>query len=218
MDLKGKKILFLGDSITKGSGCNEIGEVYWKQLEKNTGAICVGYGIGGTRFAKQTEQGDIYEEYGNFCVRASQMDGEADVVVVFGGTNDYGHGDAPFGKIGDKTSDTFCGAVDFIITTLMNKYPEALIVFMTPTHRLGETGRIHNERGVRIEGTLEDYVNTEIEICKKYSVPVLDLYRVSGMQPSIDAVRERFMPDGLHPNKKGHTRIASRLEGFLRSL
>lgn len=218
MDLKDKKILFLGDSITKGSGCTEIDEVYWKQLEKNTGATCVGYGIGGTRFAKQTEEGDIYEEYGNFCVRASQMDDEADIVVVFGGTNDYGHGDAPFGKIGDKTSDTFCGAVDYVINVLVNKYPEALIVFLTPTHRLGETGRTHNERGIRQDKTLEDYVNAEIAICAKYSIPVLDLFRVSGIQPEIDAVRERFLPDGLHPNKNGNARIASRLEGFLRKL
>ena len=47
MELKGKKILFLGDSITEGSGVSDINDVYWKQLEKNTGAECVGYGIGG---------------------------------------------------------------------------------------------------------------------------------------------------------------------------
>lgn len=218
MEIRNKKILFLGDSITQGSGCSDIAEVYWKQLENRTGAMCVGYGISGTRFAKQTEEGDAYEMCGNFCRRASQMDDEADIVVVFGGTNDYGHGDAPFGNIGDKTPDTFCGAVDFVINILANKYPEAVIVFMTPTHRLGETGRTHNERGIRIDRTLEDYVDAEIAICAEYSIPVLDLFRVSGIQPAIDGIREHFMPDGLHPNKNGNARIASRLEGFLKNL
>lgn len=218
MELKGKRIFFLGDSITQGIGVNSVDETYWKQLEQNTQAECFGYGVSGTRLARQEDPNDNHEPEGNFCVRAEQMGENPDIIVVFGGTNDYGHGDAPFGKIGDKTPDTFCGAVDYVINTLVNKYPEATLVFMTPTHRLGETGRIHNERGVRIEGILEDYVNTEIEICKNYSVPVLDLFRVSGIQPAIDVVREKFMPDGLHPNKKGHTRIASLLEGFLRSL
>lgn len=217
MELKGKKILFLGDSITEGSGVSDINDVYWKQLEKNTGAVCKGYGIGGTRIAIQHIPDDR-EEVGNFCTRADKMDDEADIIVVFGGTNDYGHGDAPFGKLDDETAETFCGAVNVLIKKLMNKYPEAAIVFMTPTHRLEETGRIFNERNIRIDFDLEDYVDAIIEICKNYSVPVLDLFRVSGIQPNIETMKEHFMPDGLHPNKFGNAKIASRLEEFLKAL
>ena len=105
-----------------------------------------------------------------------------------------------------------------LIKKLMNKYPEATIVFMTPTHRLEETGRIFNERNIRIDFDLEDYVDAIIEICKNYSVPVLDLFRISGIQPNIETMKEHFMPDGLHPNKFGNAKIASRLEGFLKAL
>ena len=146
------------------------------------------------------------------------MDETADIIAVFGGTNDYGHGNAPFGKLTDFTPETFCGAVNFVAKSLIEKYPDALIVFMTPTHRLGEKGRIKNENGIRNDAELKDYVDAIIKICGEYSVPVLDLYRVSGIQPSIEIMREKYMPDGLHPNKAGNAKIASVLEGFLKSL
>ena len=59
------------------------------------------------------------------------MDPEADIIVVFGGTNDYGHGDAPFGEIGDKERTTFCGAVDYLINRIRELYPSALLVMVT---------------------------------------------------------------------------------------
>lgn len=217
MELKDKKILFLGDSITQGVGVEDIKDVYFKQLERNTGAQCKGYGISGTRFSKQPEA-DYFDDQGNFCIRCLKMDDDADIIVVFGGTNDYGHGNAPFGKLTDCTQETFCGAVSFVAKSLMEKYPKATVVFMTPTHRTTEKGRIKNENGIRNDLELVDYVDAIIKICGEYSIPVLDLYRVSGIQPNIEVNKERYMPDGLHPNVNGNAKIASRLEGFLKGL
>ena len=50
------------------------------------------------------------------------------------------------------------------------------------------------------------------------SLPVLDLYANSGLQPMVDEIRITYIPDGLHPNDKGHQLIASKLETFLRNL
>jgi lysophospholipase L1-like esterase len=38
------------------------------------------------------------------------------------------------------------------------------------------------------------------------------------MQPAVPALKERYMPDGLHPNDEGQKLIASRLAGFLQTL
>ena len=46
----------------------------------------------------------------------------------------------------------------------------------------------------------------------------MDLYAVSNLNPELPIIKETFMPDGLHPNDAGHSRIASRLEGFLNAL
>ena len=101
---------------------------------------------------------------------------------------------------------------------LLERYPEALIVFMTPLHRLGESGHAYNGRGVRNAADLQDYVDAIIEVAAYYGIPVLDLFRISGIQPEIPAIRERYMPDGLHPCDAGHERIAQRLIGFLKTL
>ena len=66
--------------------------------------------------------------------------------------------------------------------------------------------------------TLAEYVEAERRIAEYYGLPVLDLYRVSGIQPELMEQREQFMPDGLHPNDAGHARIADRLEGFFAAL
>ena len=53
MELKDKKIAFLGDSITEGVGVNDTNHIFWKRIESSCGADCYGYGIGGTRIAIQ---------------------------------------------------------------------------------------------------------------------------------------------------------------------
>ena len=57
MDIRNKKILFLGDSITEGFGPQDINNVYWKRLEQNCGCTSVGFGISGTRIARQQNPG-----------------------------------------------------------------------------------------------------------------------------------------------------------------
>ena len=53
MELKGKKIAFLGDSITEGCGTSAREHIYWNVIGRRTGAEVFGYGIGGTRIAPQ---------------------------------------------------------------------------------------------------------------------------------------------------------------------
>ncbi len=217
MELKGKKIAFLGDSITEGCGVSAIENTYWNVLARKTGAQCFGYGIGGTRIAPQKNlgEGEVDRYYGS---RVDGMISDADIVVVFGGTNDFGHGDAPFGSIDDTDERTFCGAMHALCVKLINRYPEAQLVVMTPIHRDSEDEGPYNELGLRLESNLEGYVNAIMDIAAFYAIPVLDLYRVSGIQSRVPIIKERYIPDGLHPNDAGHVKIAEKLEGFLKTL
>lgn len=215
MELKGKKIAFLGDSITEGHGVTDPENRYWKVLARETGALCDGYGISGTRIAPSaTPSADpVHDQY--FVSRVPEMIPDADIVVVFGGTNDFGHGDAPFGSVTERNEDSFCGAYHHLLQTLIVRYPEAQLVVLTPLHRLGDTETGDNERGFPRWTDLEGYVNAIQAIAGFYGIPVLDLFRTSGLQPEVEVLRERFMPDGLHPNDAGHRKIADRLKGFL---
>lgn len=218
MELRGKKIAFLGDSITEGVGPSTAENVYWKVLSRNTGALCYGYGISGSRIANQRVPGPYPESEHPFITRVERMIPDADVVVVLGGVNDFGHGDAPFGSHSDRTGDTFCGAVHLLMEALIHRYPGSEIVFMTPLHCIDEDEVTYTAYGARRCGNLQMYVDAIMEAAAYYGISVLDLYRTSGIQPRIEALRSQYMPDGLHPNDDGNARIAARLEGFLRSL
>lgn len=217
MELQGKKIVFLGDSITEGACATKIENSYWGVLGKLSGAIVKGFGIGGTRIAEQMVKTEAREDHLPFISRVDTMDTDADIVVVFGGTNDYGHGDAPLGRMTDRTNDTFYGAMHNLCVALIERYSKALIVIMTPLHRTNEESLI-NERGVRNVATLKDYVYAEKEVAEYYSLPVLDLFTTSSLNPNIPVIKEMYLNDGLHPNDAGHELIAKRLLGFLNTL
>ena len=218
MELKGKKIAFLGDSITEGAGTSDLEYVYWKVLEKWTGAECYGYGIGGTRIAPQRTRSaeDRWDQY--FGSRVDEMIPDADIVVVFGGTNDFGHGDAAFGQMEDRTQDTFYGSMHLLMLQLIEKYPKAQLVVMTPLHRLSEDETEYNEIGIPRQGNLLRYVDAICEVAAYYGVPVVDLFRTCSIQPKVPVMMELYMPDGLHPNDVGNEKIAQRLLGLLKTL
>ncbi len=178
--------------------------------------MCVPYGVKGSRIAPQPPEDNTERaDRAPFGVRAKEMDPDADIIVVMGGTNDYGHGNAPFGTMRDRDTDTFYGALHSLILQLIEQYPAAQLVFMTPPHRAKDHNLGINQFGVRRASNLEGYVNAIQEVTAYYAIPTLDLYRTSGLQPDVPLLRERYMPDGTHPNDAGHRRIADRLIGFL---
>ncbi|MBE5925169.1 MAG: SGNH/GDSL hydrolase family protein [Lachnospiraceae bacterium] len=217
MNLSGKTINILGDSITEGTGASDENHIYWKYFETIDGATVNAYGIGGTRIAKQRVPSEEakYDEY--FGKRVAGMANDADIVLVFGGTNDHGHGDAPLGHMSDRTDDTFYGALHNLYTALIEKYPASRIIVMTPLHRLGENDDI-NGFGIRNVGTLKDYVNIIKEVAAYYALPVIDLYETSGMQPELPILQSTYNPDGLHPSDAGHKRIYDVVKAFLASM
>ncbi len=222
MQLEGKIINFLGDSITAGSGVSSQDKLYFNLLKENVGLKQANaYGIGGTRFAIQKgtdfRPKDDYVDVNSFSERFSSMTDDADAVVVFGGTNDYGHGDAPLGYFDDRTPDTFYGACHYLFSNLIKKYIGKPVIIMTPLHRVGDTNAERPDKAYAY-GTLKDYVEIIREVAEYYSLPVLDLFKYSGLQPEIPEIKEEYIPDGLHPNDNGHIIIANKLQKFLEQL
>lgn len=215
MDIAGKTVAFLGDSITEGVGASCVENRFTDVFARLTGGVALNYGVSATRIARQkvvTE--DLCDR--DFNMRVEEIDASADVVVVFGGTNDFGHGDAPIGKFTDNTVYTFYGALHVLYRQLLERFPEKDIIVLTPLHRLSENVTI-NECGIPCE-PLKKYVEAIREVAEYYSLPVLDLWKMSGMQPSVDVIREKYMPDGLHPSDLGAAKIADKLRDFLISL
>ncbi|MBR2340175.1 MAG: SGNH/GDSL hydrolase family protein [Clostridia bacterium] len=207
MELSGKKINFLGDSITYGVGAS-CDEMRIPDLVAGmTGAEVRNYGGPGSGFARPCNG------YDEFWKRVDEMDADADVIVVFGGTNDFTSSVFALGDVRELTPQSICGAINYTFRKLMEKYPTATIIALTPTHRCCEEVNSYST-GV----TLAEVRDAMLKICEYYSVPVIDLWKSSGIYPAITAQRQSKMPDGLHPNDAGMRAIASRIAGLLRSL
>lgn len=150
-----------------------------------------------------------------FFKRLGALSSSADLITVFGGTNDWGETGKPLvmGTFGDTDPNaTFYGAVDYTITHLVTQFPTKTIAVFTPSPR-------NNSWGTSSTGiTLEQVTDAIIKVCKKYSVPVLDLYRVSNMYAWDSSYRTYAMPDGLHPNDNGHKALADKILAFLNAL
>ena len=213
--LQGKKVIFLGDSITEGIGASSVDTCYVNVFKKISGATVLNYGIGGTRIAPQ----EVIAKHGpeiwndDFIKRAKRMEDNADYVVVFGGTNDFAHGDAKLGKFKDTTDKTFYGALHVLFTYLYNKYPTSKIIMISPTHRQHEN-RKRDEVGKRCK-PLSRYVQAIREECEKFSIPLLDLYKNSNFITDVECVKNLYLPDGLHPSDLGHEKIAKLLYSFI---
>ena len=214
MQIEGKKFVFLGDSITEGHGVSHPDKIYLNLLKERFHLKkATNYGISATRIARRLEPVDWIKCDGEMCNRCREMDKDADICVFFGGTNDYGHGDAPLGHFEDRRDNTFYGACHLLFSYLIETYPT--VVIMTPLH-------CRNDRNQKLNykqpANLKTFVDIIKEVAQYYAIPVLDLYATSGIQPDVESNRVRLCPDGLHPNDEGQARIADRLAGFLQAL
>lgn len=224
MILEGKRVAFLGDSITEGVGVSDReNNRYDNVLKKRCGfSETYNYGISGTRLAHQSVPSARPRHDLCFCGRAYDITDKADIVIVYGGVNDYIHGDAPFGEIGDRTPATFCGGVWFLMNLLRERFGKKPIVFLTPARCcFGDsvyTSPSKNQNKLADAKPVLDYVNVIKETAVEHGVHVLDLYHELPIDPLIAEERERYTVDGLHFNDAGHRVLAGLVEKLLREI
>ena len=208
-------ITFIGDSITYGAGTDKT---YWEMLDetKEFGNIR-GYGVSGSCISSKSDYGNNNSPLINRYMNLPY----SDIFVIFMGTNDYGH-ETLLGSIDDNSDVSFYGALNVIVNGIKNIYDDSEIVFVTPLHRYGAgTSKILNQKYTYdylnngVGASLVDYRNAIINICNKYNLKYIDLYNESGFTPEDSEFRKEYMPDGLHPNEKGHQIIAEIIKKYI---
>ncbi len=211
MELKGKKIACLGDSITANCGVPEFN--YVDHLKALSGAEVFNFGSDATRIATRLIPHEIPSYNDSFILRGQRMTEDYDVILIFGGTNDYSiPNPSPLGDIDSTDEHTFYGALKILYSQTIAAHPTATVVAVTPLHR-------ENETNYGLEGVeLYDYVKAIREVASRFSIPVIDLWNTSGIQSQVPEVMALYLRDGLHPNANGAKRIADRMYAFLKNL
>ena len=124
-----------------------------------------------------------------------------DLVIIFGGINDFIQ-DIPLGtKEGDKTTQ-FKPAVDYFFEFVVNNFTQARIVVLSPL----KTYRIYPNNADNKQEVYMDYIK---EVSKKYCLPLLNLSDESGFCPFNESFKQRWTlvpvgygADGVHPNEE----------------
>lgn len=231
---QGKKVGFIGDSITDPNCYGSSIKKYWDFLKDWLGITPFVYGISGRQWDDVPRQAEkLKEEHGD----------DVDAILVFIGTNDYNAG-VPIGEWFTEqeeqvlaahgamkklvvrkrrtpvmTKETYKGRINMGISQLKKLYPDKQIILLTPLHRALAN---FNEKNVQpdenYQNSCGEYIDAYIKAVKEaaniWGVPVIDFNSVTGMNPMIEEQLIYFHDksyDRLHPNSVGQERMARTL-------
>lgn len=205
----GKKWAAVGDSLTEVNQRTTLH--YHDYVAERTGISVVNLGHSGAGYYARPS------DY-SFQIRAGQVPLDSDVVTIFGSGNDVGK--KSLGDVTDTVSaDTLCGYINNTFDLLFSRFTTVNLGVITPTPwKNGSNNWTPENPG----NAMELYCEAIVEICKRRSIPCLDLYHCSNLRPMDAAFRaaaySKDEGNGIHPDETGHFLIAARFEAFLDSL
>ena len=223
--LFGKSVIFTGDSICAGVSDDAGKGAYAKRIGDKNSMVWQNKAVSGGVIMDSSIIG------GAFTISDTDFGTGADYIILEGGTNDadrigsilnggtptyYGSWDetdylTTFGK------STFCDAVQRLIQRVVTSFPSAKVGFI-----------IAMKMGVTSNGYTKDtnnrraYFETIIQICKKWGVPVLNLWDECTMNPRLASHytdgQDYLYADGQHPTANGYEVITPIIEAWMETL
>lgn len=174
----GKKITIIGDSISV------VG--YPGILQEMTGSYIQNLSVSGMLLT------------GGMTNTVKNVDKDADLVIVFGGTNDYWSKNVEIDGVDSSGCTTYRDALKYILDYLKTNNPSAEILYIFPPDQT--YGGVSSDTDFG-KGSLDDFRLSFIDFCNNNHVDYLDL-STTNYHHSLHTT------DGMHPNAAGHILIA----------
>lgn len=207
--LNGKKVVFYGDSITAQNKFPVIVKEYY-------GINAVNMGVGGSTIFYRSDT-DMSSDS-----RISSIPSDADIVMIMGGTNDWGktqiEEELTYSNGFDRTK--FKGAVAYIIQKIQQQCPNAKIIWCTTIGGQNET-RATSSPTVQYLPQKDQFGqsgytfrNAEIEVCNTLGIEVCDTWScgINGNNAYT------MIEDTVHPTDAGAKLIANHIIGYLKTV
>ena len=236
---KGKKAVFIGDSITHGVGASCEDNRYISRLAALLGLESFNNsGVSGNVMCRGSKRSC---NIGKLC---EENCSGADLVTVMMGVNDFNcsikDGYFMLEHFEDLTKDIhamgeFLSEDNTTVYGAMRSWCEQVVAlrktegcrntkffFITPSPSGWNcsiwNGTKYDQNQLNSNGwKLRDLCEAMIETCAYYQIPVLDFNRYGGMyhKNANDTTMRENLRDGVHPNDAGHKLIAEKLYQFL---
>lgn len=181
--LKGKNIIFLGSSVTKGFA--SFGKSFVDMIAVQTGAKCVKVAVSGTTLVDDGPKSYIGR------LKALDPKSPCDVFVCQLSTNDATK-KKPLGKVAaageDFDTKTVCGAIEYIIDYTKKTWDCPVVFYTSPLYA---------------SPAYADMVDMLDQIAQKWGVQVIDLWNDKEANEKKNKGYS-CMNDKIHPSKKGY--------------
>lgn len=194
--LEGKRIVFLGSSVTKGFAA--YGKSFVDMIAARDGAVCIKEAVSGTTLVDNGPKSYISR------LKKLAPDTACDVFVCQLSTNDAIR-KLPLGGISkDKNYDTktVCGAIEYIISYVKERWSCPIVFYTNP-----EFASV----------AYAEMVNALNEIAKKSGASVIDLWNDKEINTETHK-KHSYMNDEIHPTKKGYRLWTPLFEDVLTSV
>ena len=210
----GKRIVTIGDSIMHGDGNDYygIGDI----LAERNGMKLSDYSEGGATISFRQDKASASDEWSkgqNIQYQATKMlANETEkpcVVLIDGQTNDINYvsgSEEPQQALGTVTTsytsfssnENFCGGLEKIFSDIKKVWTDVPIIYI----------RVHKMMSRKAEWQ-ESYGEKAIQICKKWSVKVVDIYGEGGLNTLIKEHKIYTGNNGdyTHPNREGYDKF-----------
>lgn len=207
--LNGKKVVFYGDSITAQNKFPVIVKEYY-------GINAINMGVGGSTIFYRSNS-DMSSD-----TRINNIPSDADIVMIMGGTNDWGkiqiEDELIYSNGFDRTK--FKGAIAYIVQHIQAQCPNAKIIWCTTIGGQNET-RATSSPTIQYLPQKDmfgqsgyTFRNAEIEVCNILGIEVCDTWScgINGNNAYI------MIGDTVHPTDAGAKLIANYIIGYLKSV
>ena len=198
------RIVALGDSITNGAGLSGVKEketfrhLLQEELSRKTehDIEVINAGVNGdiTTTAIYRLETDVLHH-------------SPDYVTIMFGVNDAGYYRPATNSAADTprvTAERFRGNLEAIIAAVKESGAKPILVTPVPMNQSYGFRDLpaYIENGLNY--IVDEYSDIIRDLSARFHLPLIDVYQAF----SADSATDKFVPDGIHPNKDGHRFIA----------
>ena len=185
--LAGKRIAFLGSSVTFGFG--SLGESFVDYLAKRDGIIPIKEAVSGTTLIDQ----DTFSKNDSYVARLKGVGGHKrlDAFVLQLSTNDAKTGDEELGEISpnfDYDVKTITGALEYILNYVKSTWAVPTFIYTNPKYQ---------------NPFYQKMVNLLPVLQQKWHFDILDLYNAPEFDYS-PTMADLYRIDDIHPTRAGY--------------
>ena len=196
---KGKKICAYGDSVTEQNKWQSFVSSYFNCSFCNRG-------VGGTTVTQVNSS----TNHMSADSRIETIPTDSDVILVFGGHNDWSSASINIGDIKTEAlseSTSFKSAFALMLKKIQTRCPNAKIITMTPVGGRTEEASVNQDKQFYIRDLcMTDFANAVKEVSAYYGIPCIDINGNSGINTLNHTT---YIADVIHPNSEGGKLIAN---------